>query len=92
MEVEDGKLREIRVVRGAPCAGTWDAAEKVKGLPLETAPTRIGLEIQFFCVADPAGWDPIYGKSPVHYAGDVHRKALERAIRKATGEQGELRK
>jgi hypothetical protein len=82
--VEDGKLKDIRVTRGAPCAGTWEAAEKVKGLPVDEAPTRIGLEIQFFCVADPAGWDPIYGKSPVHFAGDVHRKALERAIRRAT--------
>ncbi len=82
----NGNIKEIRVVRGAPCAGTWEAAEKVKGLPVDTAPTRIGLEIQFFCAADPAGWDPIYGKSPVHFAGDVHRKALERAIRKATGD------
>jgi len=41
---------------------------------------RIGLEVQFFCSADPAGWDPIYGKSPVHFAGNVHAKALEKAI------------
>ncbi|MDX2440719.1 MAG: DUF166 family (seleno)protein, partial [Desulfobacterales bacterium] len=41
---------------------------------------RMGLETQFFCTADPAGWDPIYGKSPVHFAGDVHAAALKRAI------------
>lgn len=50
------------------------------GLPLEEAAIRIGLETQFFCSADPAGWDPIYGKSPVHFAGDVHKAAIKRAI------------
>lgn len=53
------------------------------GLPPEEAVVRIGLETQFFCIADPAGWDPIYGKSPVHFAGEVHSAALKRAIRNA---------
>ena len=42
---------------------------------------RIGLETQFFCTANPAGWDPIYGKSPVHFAGEVHSKALKKAVK-----------
>jgi len=41
---------------------------------------HIGLETQFFCKADPSGWDPIYGKSPVHFAGELHKAALSRAI------------
>jgi hypothetical protein len=52
------------------------------GLQLEEALIRIGLETQFFCSADPAGWDPIYGKSPVHFAGEIHKKALERGTQK----------
>ena len=69
------------MVRGAPCGATWEAAQKVIGLPPEEAVVRIGLETQFFCSADPAGWDPIYGKSPVHFAGDVHSAALKRALK-----------
>jgi hypothetical protein len=38
------------------------------------------LEVQFFCSADPANWDPIYGKSPVHFAGHIHDAALKKAI------------
>jgi len=49
-------------------------------MPAEEAVIRMGLETQFFCTADPAGWDPIYGKSPVHFAGDVHAAALKKAI------------
>ncbi len=47
------------------------------------APTQLGLVTQFFCTADPAGWDPLYGKSPVHFAGEVHRAALLRALEAA---------
>ena len=53
------------------------------GLKTAEAIVRMGLEPQFYCTADPAGWDPIYGKSPVHFAGNVHSAALEKAIKKA---------
>jgi thymidylate synthase len=52
------------------------------GRPAEEAATRIGLETQYFCSANPAGWDPLNGKSPVHFAGEVHKTALLRAIEK----------
>jgi len=71
----------VTVKRGAPCGATWEAALKIIGRPVEEAAVRMGLEVQFFCSADPAGWDPIYGKSPVHFAGNVHAKALEKAIK-----------
>ena len=83
MTVSGGTIQEIRVVRGAPCGASWDAARRVKGMPVEEAIVRIGLETQFYCIADPAGWDPIYGKSPVHFAGNIHSAALEKAVRKA---------
>lgn len=76
----EGNIKEIKVLRGAPCGATWKACQKILGLPIEDAITRIGLEVQFFCSADPAGWDPIYGKSPVHFAGHVHNAALKKAL------------
>ncbi len=82
MEVTNGRISRLEVVRGAPCGATWDAANRVGGLSLEEAVVRIGLETQFFCSADPAGWDPLWGKSPVHFAGEVHMAALRRALEK----------
>jgi thymidylate synthase len=76
----DGKIESISVVRGAPCGASWDAAEKIRGMAVDQAIIRIGLETQFFCSADPGGWDPINGKSPVHFAGKVHSAALKRAV------------
>ena len=78
--MSDSHIERIEVVRGAPCGATWKAAIRVTGLPPEEAVRRIGLDVQFYCSADPAGWDPIYGKSPVHFAGKVHSKALARAL------------
>ena len=74
--------------RGAPCGATWQAAQRIIGLPVKTAAIRIGLEVQFFCSADPAGWDPIYGKSPVHFAGKIHSKALEKALSRLLKNEG----
>ena len=81
MEISDGKLVSVNVLRGAPCGATWEAAKRMKGLSVDEAPIRMGLEPQFFCTANPAGWDPIYGKSPVHFAGKIHSQALASAIR-----------
>lgn len=76
----NGKIEHLTVIRGAPCGATWEAAQRVIGLPTVEAAVRIGLETQFFCVADPSGWDPIGGKSPVHIAGELHKAALVRAL------------
>ena len=66
-----------------PCGATWEAAQRLVGHPLDDAVRKIGLDTQFYCSANPAGWDPIYGKSPVHFAGKIHSKELAKAIDRA---------
>ncbi len=80
VEIEDGKIAAVRVLRGAPCGASWEAAKRLIGHPADDAVRKIGLETQFYCYADPSGWDPIYGKSPVHFAGKIHSKGLQKAI------------
>lgn len=80
---DNGNIESIDTLRGAPCGATWEAAIKLIGLPARDVAKQIGLEAQFFCVADPAGWDPIHGKSPVHFAGNIHYMALKKAVEKA---------
>ena len=81
--VKDGKIDDVTVRRGAPCGATWEAASRIKGYRVEEAPVRMGLDTQFFCTSDPSNWDPIWGKSPVHLAADLHRAALVAALKKA---------
>lgn len=81
--IKDDIISAIKVVRGAPCAATWEVVKKLINTPVADAPRKIGLEVQYFCSANTAGWDPIYGKSPVHFAGKVHSQALINAIEQA---------
>jgi hypothetical protein len=53
-------------------------------MPIKDALTRFGLEVQFFCTADPAGWDPISGKSPVHTADHIHSAVLKTCLKNKT--------
>ena len=80
MRVVAGRIAQIDVERGAPCGATWEVAQRVLDLPMEEAAIRIGLEVQYFCVADPSAWDPISGKSPVHLAGEFHKAGLKKAM------------
>ena len=80
--VSAGEITCVTVLRGAPCGATWDAAERLIGVPLEEACVQIGIETQYFCTANPANWDPIYDKSPLHFAGELHSTALKRALKK----------
>lgn len=81
--LDDGKIVDIAVIRGAPCGATWEAAKRIIGLSIDEVKSRIGLETQFFCSADPAGWDPMYGHSPVHFAAEVHMAAIRKALKMA---------
>jgi hypothetical protein len=80
VEVEEGCIKSIEVRRGAPCGATWDVCARVVGLPLDEAISTLAREIQYICYADPSAFDPISGKSPLHYAGDVHATALKKAL------------
>jgi len=84
LDVSNGTLSSITVIRGAPCGATWRAAAAVQGWPVNEALEGIGLQTQFFCTADPANWDPIGGKSPVHLAADLHCSAFKEALKRSS--------
>jgi hypothetical protein len=80
VDVKNDKITSIEVKRGAPCGATWDVLSRVIGLPIDEAISTLAREVQYLCYADPSAFDPISGKSPLHYAGDVHAAALKKAL------------
>ncbi len=82
--LKDNRIVEIEVLRGAPCGATWHALHEYIGCTVEDVLIRIPRQVQYFCSADPSGFDPVSGKSPVHYAGYVHIAALKKALEEAT--------
>lgn len=78
---EGNKIVGLTVKRGASCGATWEAAAALVGKDSAEALLIIAREVQYLCTADPAAFDPLSGKSALHYAGDVHFHALKKALR-----------
>jgi len=74
IEVEEGKIREIEVIKSSPCGAAYYLAEKLKGMPVEEAISRCGLLTQFVCKGRGGP------KSAIHRAAEIHKAAIERAI------------
>ena len=73
----------LSVQHGASCGATWLVLPKIIGKTKEKGLEIIAREVQYHCQADPSAFDPVSGKSPLHFAGKVHTKALLKAIEKA---------
>ncbi len=78
--LHDNRIAAVEVQRGASCGATWQIADKIVGLTVDEALPVIGREVQYLCAADPSAFDPISGKSSLHYAGHVHINALKKAV------------
>ncbi len=79
VQLKDGIILDIEVVRGAPCGASWEVLNQVIGSTVADALVLLPRLVQYHCTANPGRFDPITGKSPVHYAGYVHRAALKKA-------------
>ena len=77
VRVKDGVVREVCVLRGAPCGSTWHAGEKIVGLKVDDAAPRMGLYVQQYPCRAVRG-----GKGGIHASALLHKKAMEKALRK----------
>jgi hypothetical protein len=84
VEVRDGRIASLEVRRGASCGATWQVIPRMIGVPVKDAVSTIGREVQYLCFADPSAFDPVSGRSALHYAGEVHMAALKKALAAAT--------
>ncbi|MFB3765351.1 MAG: DUF166 domain-containing protein [Methanotrichaceae archaeon] len=79
VNVKDGKIDSINVIRGSPCGSTWHACQNLIGKTIEEAPSMAGLFCQQYpCRAvrgTPGG---------IHTSGDLHKDAIERALGNVT--------
>lgn len=85
IELDGNTIIHLEVLRGAPCGATWEVLTQVMGADIDEAMSLLPREVQYICTANPSRFDPVSGKSPVHYAGYVHRAALQKAIDRARG-------
>ena len=87
VELDGTIIVDIEVVRGAPCGASWETLSEIIGLSVDQALILLPRLVQYHCTANPSRFDPVSGKSPVHYAGHVHRAALKKSIDSAKNEK-----
>jgi hypothetical protein len=77
VQVDDGRVSKVKVIRGAPCGSTWWMAKHLKGVPVSEAPARGGLLIQQYPCRAVRGTG-----GGIHRSAQLHKQELEEAITK----------
>ncbi len=77
INVDKGIIESVEVLCGAPCGSTWHMAKELVGMKVEEAPARAGLLIQQYPCRAVRG-----NMGGIHESGEIHKKAVEDAIRK----------
>ncbi len=75
VRTKDGKIADVKVVKGAPCGSTWHMAKEIVGTLVKDAPPKAGLLIQHYpCRAARGEFGGI------HESGELHKQAFIRAL------------
>jgi len=80
VEVADGEVSCVDVLRGAPCGSTHYMAEKLPGTKIGDAKPRAGTLVQIFPCLASRRVDRYFGDAPIHVAGKLAEKALDKAL------------
>jgi hypothetical protein len=76
IDVESGKIKDVRVKRAAICGSSYFVAEKLRNVDVRDAPSRAGYLTQIYpCYASRG----INGK--IHRSASLHKRAVERALK-----------
>jgi hypothetical protein len=75
VRTENGKIAEVKVVKGAPCGSTWHMAKEIVGVPVKDAPPKAGLLIQHYPCRASRG-----DTGGIHESGELHKQALIKAL------------
>ncbi len=81
VSIDSGRLEDVKVIRSALCGATFFVADKLRGVRIEEAPTKAGYFTQIYPCLASRGL-----RGGIHKAGMIHKLAIERAIRRAIGE------
>ncbi len=80
----DEFIKNINVIRGAPCGSTWYVADELEGFPVKDAELESGNKIHNYpCVASMAT-DSIVGDTILHLAGYKIKEAVKEGLGFAT--------
>lgn len=75
VKTKNGKIADVKVIRGAPCGSTWHMAKEIVGMEVKDAPPRAGLYIQHYPCRAARG-----DLGGIHESGELHKQAFIKAL------------
>lgn len=75
VKTKNGKITDVKVIKGAPCGSTWYMAKEIVGTEVKDAPPKAGLLIQHYPCRATRG--DIGG---IHESGELHKQAFIKAL------------
>lgn len=79
--IEDGVVKTVGVMRGAPCGSTWYLAEKLPGTKVDEAAERGALLVQTYPCLASRRINRFFSDAPIHVAGRIASKAVDSALK-----------
>jgi len=83
IEVEEGIVKLVEVLRGAPCGSTWFMAEKLPGTKVEDSGAKAGTLVQIYPCLASRRVERLLGDAPIHLAGHLAERAVKNALKEA---------
>ena len=81
VEVEEGRVKSVGVLRGAPCGSTWFMAERLVGVEVDGAGAKAGTFVQIYPCLASRRVERLLGDAPIHVAGQIAVRAVEKALK-----------
>ena len=75
VDVERGIVKNVKVLRSAPCGSTYYMAENLPGTPIDEAPQKASLLVSYYPCRAPSGKE-----KGIHTSSELHAEAIRRAI------------
>ena len=76
----DEIIKNVEVIRGAPCGSTWFIAENLEGVPVEEAEFVTGDKFHNFPCLASMNMDPLIGDTIMHLAGYKSKEAVKKGL------------
>lgn len=80
LEAEEGTVKRVEVLRGAPCGSTWYMVERLPGSRVDEAGERAATLVQIYpCLASRRIEHP-FSDAPIHVAARIVKKGVDDAL------------
>jgi len=84
IRVENDRVKEVRVIRSAPCGSTYFVAEQLKGTKVMDAEEKSGILHHNYPCLSTMNMDWQFHDTLMHRAGYFTKQAVSRALKKQT--------